>query len=429
MDKPVAGQGPRPLDPAWVRAWFPALAEEIEGRVPVFFDGPGGAQVPGTVVEAMARYLVTSNANTHGAFVTSRETDALIGAARAALADFLGCAADEVVLGANMTTLAFHLARALGRELVAGDEVVVTRLDHHANVCPWRTLEERGVVVRVVDIHPEDCRLDLDDLARQLNPRTRLVAVGYASNAVGTVNPVAEVVRLAHAAGAWAFVDAVHYAPHGPIDVGALDCDFLACSAYKFYGPHLGVLYGKRAHLARLRPDKLAPAPDSVPERWETGTQNHEALAGVLATLQYLEALGREVAPGAGDRRAALVAAMTASRDYERGLSRHLLAGLAGIPGLRVYGEADPARTANRTPTVALRLAGWTPAQLARVLGEQGIFTWHGNFYALGLCQRLGVESDGGWLRIGLLAYNTAQEIDRLLDALRRCAATPPPAA
>jgi cysteine desulfurase family protein (TIGR01976 family) len=407
------------LDQAWVRARFPALAEEIDGRLPVFFDGPGGSQVPEAVMEAMARYLVTSNANAHGAFATSRETDALIDAARAAVADFLGCAADEIVFGANMTTLAYALSRAIGRELRPRDEIVVTRLDHYANVSPWRALEEeRGVVVRTVDIRADDCSLDMEDLARQISPRTRLVAVGYASNAVGTVNDVAAAVRLARAAGAWTFVDAVHYAPHGPIDARALDCDFLACSAYKFYGPHVGVLYGKRERLARLRPYRVEPAADTVPVRWETGTLNHEGLAGLKATVDYLEELGRRVSPSAPDRRAALVAAMAASRDYERGLSERLIAGLARIPGLRIYGIVDPERFASRTPTVAVRLAGLSPAAAAAALGERGIFAWHGNFYALGLTQRLGVEDSGGFLRIGLLAYNTAAEIDRLLVAL-----------
>lgn len=412
----------QPLDPVWVRSRFPALSQEIDGRIPVFFDGPGGSQVPGSVIEAMARYLITSNSNAHGAFATSRRTDECIASARAAVADLLGCDPDEVVFGANMTTLTFAFSRAIGRELRPGDEIVVTRLDHYANVSPWQALEEEtGAVVRVVDIHTEDCTLDMEDLKRQINAKTRLVAIGYASNAVGTVNDVAAVVRLARAVGAWVFVDAVHYVAHGPIDVRALDCDFLACSAYKFYGPHVGILYGKRQHLAQLRPYKAQPAPEEVPSRWETGTLNHEGLAGLAATIDYLAELGQHISPS-GSRRGALVAALEASRQYERGLCEQLIAGLLKIPGLTLYGITDLARFAWRTPTVAIRLAGNTPGAVAKELGDRGIFTWHGNFYALGLAEKLYVEADGGFLRIGLLAYNTREEIERLLQALREIA-------
>jgi len=413
-----------PLDPAWVRSRFPALSQEIEGRIPVFFDGPGGSQVPGSVIDAMSRYLVASNANAHGAFATSQRTDECIASARAAVADLLGCDCDEVVFGANMTTLTFAFSRAIGRELRPGDEILVTRLDHYANVSPWQALEkETGAVIRVVDIHTEDCTLDMEDLKRQISAKTRVVAIGYASNAVGTVNDVAGIVRLAHEVGAWVYVDAVHYGPHGPIDVRALDCDFLACSAYKFYGPHVGILYGKREHLARLRPYRLPPAPDEVPSRWETGTLNHEGLAGVVATVDYLAELGRRVSPPASNRREAIVAALEASRRYERELCEQLIAGLLKIPGLTLYGIADPARFDWRTPTVAVRLAGKSPYAVARELGERGIFTWHGNFYALGLSEKLDVEAGGGFLRIGLLAYNTREEIERLLPALQEIAA------
>jgi cysteine desulfurase family protein (TIGR01976 family) len=412
-----------PLDPAWVRYRFPAISQEIEGRIPVFFDGPGGSQVPGTVLDAMSHYLVTSNANAHGAFTTSRWTDELIISARTAVADLLGCDSDEVVFGANMTTLTFAFSRAIGHELRRGDEILVTRLDHYANVSPWLALEEEvGAVVRVVDFHAEDCTLDLEDLKRQINEKTRIVAIGYASNAVGTVNDVAAVVRLARAVGAWVFVDAVHYGPHGPIDVRALDCDFLACSAYKFYGPHVGILYGKREHLARLRPYKVRSAPEEVPSRWETGTLNYEGLAGLVATIDYLAELGERVLPSGSNRREALVAALEASRRYEQELCEQLIAGLLKIPGLTLYGIADPARFAWRTPTVAIRLAGKTPYAIAKELGERGIFTWHGNFYALGITEKLNVEADGGFLRIGLLAYNTREEIERLLQALQEIA-------
>jgi cysteine desulfurase family protein (TIGR01976 family) len=289
-----------PFDPHAIRPLFPALSQEVAGRPAVFFDAPGGTQVPTPVIAAISDYLAHSNANTHGAFATSRRTDETIAAAHQAMADLLGCAPEETVFGANMTTLTFALSRALGRELGAGDEIVVTRLDHDANVAPWRALEERGVTIREVDVDIEDCTLDLADLEAQLSARTRLVAVGYASNAVGTINDVARVVALARQAGALSFVDAVHYAPHGPIDVAALGCDFLACSVYKFFGPHVGVLYGKAAQLERLRPYKVRPASNASPERWMTGTQNHEGLAGVTAAVDYLAGLGDAPAGGAG---------------------------------------------------------------------------------------------------------------------------------
>lgn len=425
-----------PLDLDWIRAQFPALAQEIGGQPAVFFDGPGGTQVPRRVIDAIGDYLIRANANTHGAFATSRRTDETIAAAHAAMADLLGCDSDEVVFGPNMTTLTFAISRAIGRELGPGDEIVVTRLDHDANVAPWRALEERGVTVRAVDIDVEDCTLDMDDMARQIGARTKLVAIGYASNAVGTINDVAAVTRMAHAVGALSYVDAVHYAPHGPIDVRAIGCDFLACSPYKFFAPHMGALYGRREHMERLRPYKVRPAGDQAPDRWETGTKNHEGLAGVAAAIDYLAELGRKTAgdrrlatdaevsaihnsqANAQQRRSDLLAAMAAIRDYERGLAERLIAGLLTVPGLTFYGIGDPARFAERTPTVSVRVAGHTPRALAEALGEQGIFVWDGNYYALSLTERLGVEADGGMLRIGLVHYNTAAEVDRLLAAL-----------
>ena len=410
------------LDLGWARAQFPALKQEVNGYPAVFFDGPGGTQVPQRVIDAMRDYLVRSNANTHGAFATSRRSDEIIATAHAAVADLLGCDADEVIFGPNMTTLTFALSRALGRELRAGDEVVVTRLDHDANVAPWVALAERGAVIRTVDIHVEDCTLDMADLRRQINERTRLVAVGYASNAVGSINDVAEIIRLAHGVGALAFIDAVHYAPHGSIDLRALDCDFLACSPYKFFGPHTGALYGNREHLMRLRPYKVRPAADQIPDRWETGTQNHEGLAGVAAAVDYLAELGRRAHPAATTRRAALLAAYEAIRPYELGLVERLIAGLLEVPGLTFYGIRDPACFDRRVPTVAVRLAGHSPRQLAEFLAARGIFTWDGNYYALNLTERLGVELSGGMLRIGLAHYNTEEEVERLLAALRELA-------
>jgi cysteine desulfurase family protein (TIGR01976 family) len=408
----------------WIRGQFPALQQSVNGRRIIYLDGPGGTQVPQRVIEVMADYLARSNANTHGGFPTSRRTDAVVAAARDAVADLLGCEADEIVFGTNMTTMTFALSRALGRELHPGDEILLTRLDHDANIAPWSALEEQGAVIRLVDIDPKDCTLDMGDLRRQLNDRTRLIAVCYASNAVGTINDVTEIARLAHAVGALVFVDAVHFVPHGPIDVRALDCDFLACSPYKFFAPHIGVLYGKREHLKRLKPYKVRPATENSPERWETGTQNHEGLAGVTAAIEYLAELGRRMGPNVGDmstskRRPALLSAMEAIRAYERKLVEPLIRGLLAIPGLTVYGITDPARFDRRTPTVALRLAGQTPQELVRFLGDQGMFTWAGNYYAINLTERLGVETAGGMLRLGLVHYNTAEEVARVVNVLR----------
>jgi cysteine desulfurase family protein (TIGR01976 family) len=294
MSTPVMhGAEGKPLDVAWVREQFPSLQLQVNGHPAAFLDGPAGTQVPRQVMDAVQNYFLKSNANTCGAFATSRSNDAIIAYARVAMADFFNCDKDEVIFGQNMTTITFALARAIGRTLEPGDEIVVTTLDHDANVAPWRALEELGMVIRQVDIHESDCTLDLEDLKRKINANTKLVAVGYASNAVGTINPVAEITKLAHAAGALMFIDAVHYAPHGPIDVRALDCDFLACSPYKFFGPHMGTLYGKREHLTRFRPYKVRPAPDSLPDRWETGTQVQELIAGIGAAVDYLAELGK----------------------------------------------------------------------------------------------------------------------------------------
>lgn len=411
------------LDIAWVRAQFPALAQEVNGRPAVFFDGPGGTQVTQSVIDAISNYLIRSNANTHGAFPTSTHSDQVVIEAHQSMADFLGCDADEVVFGANMTSLTFAMSRSIGRELQSGDEIVLTRLDHDANVAPWMALEERGVIIKMVDVDIEDCTLDMDDMRRQITPRTKLVAVGFASNAVGTINDVAEVVRMAHAVGALCYVDAVHYAPHGPIDVRALDCDFLACSPYKFFAPHAGTLYGKREHLQRLQPYKVRPAGDELPSRWETGTQNHEVMAGVSAAIEYLAAFGRQHLKSPPSSRPELLrATMHYIQEYERSLSERLIAGLLEIPGLSFYGIREPERYTSRTPTVSVRIAGFTPRELAERLGEQGIFVWDGNYYAVNLTERLGVEHDGGMLRIGLVHYNTADEIDRLLAALREIA-------
>jgi cysteine desulfurase family protein (TIGR01976 family) len=410
------------LDVSWVREQFPSLKQTVNGVPAVFLDGPAGTQVSRQVIAAMKDYLEKSNANTCGAFATSRRSDAMLAESHRAMADFVGGDPDEIHFGPNMTTLTFALARSIGRELKAGDEIVVTTLDHDANVAPWRALEEKGVVVRQADIHVEDCTLDLDDLHVKINARTRVVAAGYASNAVGTINPAAEIVRMAHAAGALAFIDAVHYAPHGAIDVRALDCDFLACSPYKFFGPHTGVMYGTREHLLKLRAYKVRPAPDKLPDKWEVGTLMHESIAGVLATVEYLAELGRKSEACVKTRREALLAAYRAIGEYERGLSAQMLAGFARIRGLKVYGITDAARLAERVPTFGMRLAGKSPLECAEFLGKRGIFTWDGNYYALNVTERLGVEETGGLLRIGAVHYNTPAEIERMLAALAQLA-------
>jgi cysteine desulfurase family protein (TIGR01976 family) len=423
------------LDLTHIRSQFPSLSQTVNGHPAAFLDGPGGTQVPQRVIDAISNYLRRDNANTGGAYATSRNTDAILAEARAAMADFLNCAADEIVFGPNMTSLTYMMSRAIGRDLGPGDEILVTRLDHDANVSPWLSLEEKGVTVRWAEIHQEDCTLDVEDLAAKLNSKTKLVAVGYASNAVGTINPIKEIVRLAHSVGALAYVDAVHYAPHGLIDVAGLDCDFLACSTYKFFGPHMGVLFGKREHLQRLRPYKVRPLTDALPNRWEWGTLNHECIAGVSACVDYIAALGRtnvgtaalgcpssEARPAG--RRAAIVAAFEAIHRHEHALMNRLIEGLNQLPQFKLYGITDPSCFNWRCPTLAIRVknqaANQTPLALATKLGEQGFFTWDGNYYALNLTERLDVEKSGGFLRIGLVHYNTAEEVDRLLAALQK---------
>jgi cysteine desulfurase family protein (TIGR01976 family) len=416
------------LDLSPLRAQFPALQEtDAQGQLYIYFDGPGGTQVPASVVEAMTGYLTRANANKGGQFITSYRSDEIINQARLALADFLNAPLpQEIVFGTNMTTLTYNLSRSIGRTLQPGDEIIVTRLDHDANISPWLALEEAGVKVKWADFDVEDCRLDLAHLASLLNPKTKLVAVGYASNAVGTINPIQRLATLAHEAGAWLWVDAVHYAPHGPIDVQMLGCDFLTCSAYKFFGPHIGVLWGRLELLEALRPYQVRPANPNPPYKFEIGTSNHEGIAGTLAAINYLAALGREYGHAfAADlahysgRRRELKQAMAAIMAYERPLLAYLLAELQTIPGLTIYGITNPEHLAERCPTVAFTKAGFTPRQVAAYLGEQGIFVWHGNYLALSVTDRLGLEESGGMVRAGLVHYNTLAEVERLLAALR----------
>jgi cysteine desulfurase family protein (TIGR01976 family) len=410
------------LDVAVLRDHFPSLARTLDGRPIAYLDGPGGTQVTRECIAAMTRYLESSNANHGGAFITSVETDALLDEVHAAGADFLGAHdPHEIAFGPNMTTLTFAMSRALGREISAGDEIVVTRLDHDANVAPWLAMaEERGAVVRWLELAEDRATLDLDSLEQVLTPRTKIVAVGLASNALGTVTDVGRVIEAAHAVDAIAYVDAVHAAPHMPIDVSALQADLLVCSPYKFFAPHLGMLYGRRELLERLAAFRVRPAGEALPGKWEVGTQSHEALAGLLGTFEYLERLGAaygEVAE-ADDRRGRLRAAMSAIRAHERGLSIGTLERLARVPGLALHGIGEPERVEERVPTFSFTLAGHRARAVAEHLATRGISTWDGDFYAWELVRELGLADAGGLLRIGLVHYNTLTEVDRLVEAL-----------
>ncbi len=400
-----------------LRAEFPALLRELDGRPVAFLDGPGGTQVPQRVIEAVTAYLTDTNANAGGAFATSEASDRIVDEAHAAVSDFLGAASpDEIKFGYNMSTLTLHIGRSIGATLAPGDEIVVTRLDHEANVSTWEAMAaDRGLTVHKVDIRDDDVTLDLEDLEAKLNSRTKVVAVGYASNAVGTINPVREIVARAHEVGALTYVDAVAYAPHGPIDVRGLDADFLVCSAYKWFGPHLGALYGKADILGALPAFKVRPAHD----RFETGTAAFEAIAGTLAATDYLRDIGRRYgSPAAADRRSELVAGMSAIVDYERELVTRLIDGLAVVPDVTIHGISDTARFADRVPTVSISIEGVHPREAAEELGRRGIYVWDGDFYATGLIERLGKAETGGFLRLGLVHYNTAAEVDRALDAV-----------
>jgi cysteine desulfurase family protein (TIGR01976 family) len=406
-----------------IRRQFPALQEEFNGRPAIFFDNPGGTQVHGSVIQAMADYMIRRNANTHGLFETSRRTDEVIDEAHRAAADLLGCDADEVVFGNNMTSLTFQISRSLAREFRPRDEIVVTRLDHDANVMPWvMAAEDMGATIQWVDIDVETGTLDMYDMRRKITPRTKLVAVGYASNATGSINDVARVVQMAREVNAYTYVDAVQYAPHNLIDVKALGCDFLACSSYKFFGPHAGLLYGKREHLDRLMAYKVRPASDESPGKWETGTQNHEGMAGVTAAIDYLAEVGvvyGSQRDGAG-RRHKLMSAWEVIPEYEMLLTERLITGLLSIPGVRIYGLTDRSDWDKRLATVVLRKSGATPQQLAGALAAENVFAWDGNFYALSISERMGVEESGGFLRLGLVHYNTEEEIDHCLNVIDR---------
>ena len=409
-----------------LRAEFPALQQTLDGRPIAFFDGPGGTQVHGSVIDAIARYYTEANSNAHGAFEFSRRTDATVSSARAAMADFLNAESpDEIVFGPSMTALTFNLSRAIGRTLSAGDEIVVTRLDHDANVAPWVALEEAGALIRWIDFDPADCTLDMDGLRAAIGPKTRIVAVGAASNAVGTANDIALIAKWAHDAGAWIYVDAVQYAPHAAIDVQELDVDFLSFSTYKLFGPHLGVLWGRYDLLDELPAYKVIPAADAPPDKFETGTPNFEGMAGATAAVDYIVSLGRRFGepPGTGSPRFEIETAIRAIRTYERRLAERLIDGLQAIRGVRIYGITDPARFAERMPVVSFTLDGHAPEEVARRLGEEAIFVWNGDFYAVHVIERLGLADSGGLIRIGICHYNTVEEVDRLLEATGEIAA------
>jgi cysteine desulfurase family protein (TIGR01976 family) len=422
---------PHQLDPIELRKHFPSLKRQVNGRPAAFLDGPGGTQTPQSVNAAMEGYLRHDNSNQGGAFATSERTDQVVIAARQAMADFFNARRpEEIVFGQNMSSLTFSVSRAISRGWRPGDEIIVTRLDHDANISPWlMAAAERDVTVRWLDFRPEDCTLDLDGLPDLLNERTRLLAVTHASNAIGSLVDVAGCVEMAHQAGALVYVDAVHYSPHGSVDVQALDCDFLAASAYKFFGPHTGILYGKYELLDELEAYKVRAAPDAPPEKWETGTQSFESLAGVTATVDYLAGVGRryghpaaEQQAAASGRRPLLERAMGVIKEHEERMSLHFLEQARTVPGLRVFGITDVERLGERAPTFAVSLAGYSARQVAAHLGRQGIFVWDGHYYAVAVMERLGVLEGGGLVRIGLVHYNTREEVDRTAAALRQLA-------
>lgn len=403
-----------------VRSHFTGLNRRVNGQTAAFFDGPAGSQVPEKVVLSVADYLRHTNCNRGGLFTVGRESDALLDAAHRTVADFLGTRdPDCVIFGANMTTLTMQVSRAISREWNAGDEIIVTHLDHDANVSPWvLAARDRGVHVHHVGLQLKDCTLNMDDLFSRLSPRTRLVAAGYASNATGTINPVREIIRAAHDVGALVYVDAVHYAPHGRICVDDLDCDFLVCSAYKFCGPHVGVLYGRRSLLTDLQPYKLRPCTEQLPGRWMTGTQNHEGIVGTAAAVDYLAGLAGGPEDVFSDRGKQLDKAFQQIVEYEKQLGLQLLDGLKQIPEITIYGISETSRAGERVPTFSFTWRGRRPAEIAEALGARGLFVWHGNHYALPFTEAAGLEPEGT-VRVGLLHYNTSQEVDRLLSALQ----------
>jgi cysteine desulfurase family protein (TIGR01976 family) len=417
-----------PLDPSVIRGQFPSL-----DRSATFLDNPGGTQIAKQSLERINRYLLECNANHEGAFATSQQSDAILHEAHTAMADFLNASSpDEIVFGANMTTLTLHISRSLARGLNPDDEIVITRMDHDANISPWLLIaEDRGCHVTWVDFDVEDYTLKLDEFEKALERKPKIVAFGYASNATGTINPVRKLTKMAKEAGTLVYVDAVQYAPHGPIDVQSMGCDFLVCSAYKFFGPHVGALYGKLELLEDLKAYKVRPASNNPPGKWMTGTQNHEGIAGVLGALEYFEWLAEQFADtqklslteeGFSGRRLNLKAAMTAIRAYEFELSRALIRAIETVPGTHIHGITDMKRLDERVPTVSFTLEGKHPLEIAEALGKAGFYVWDGNYYALAVTERLGVEASGGMVRVGAVHYNTLDEIAHFGAALQKIA-------
>jgi len=402
-----------------IRSQFPALNRELNGKPVIYFDGPAGTQVPESVVDRIASCMVHHNANRSGRFATSREVDDIMTQSHQAFADFLGAKDwDSIAFGPNMTSLTLQFSRAISREWKPGDEILVSSLDHDANFTPWvLAARDAGVEVRIIGIRPGDATLDIDSLEGLLSERTRLVAVTAASNAVGSITPVREIAKRVHAVGAELFVDAVHLAPHRSIDVVEWGCDFAVCSAYKFFGPHIGVLYGRRARMVELSPYKLRPAPESLPGRWMTGTQNHACIAGAAAAVDYLASLS-PLDPNKNHRRDRLIDAMNRVAAYETELISQLIRGLLGIPKVHVFGIVDLDQMSERAPTVAFQVEGGTSMDVAQRLGDNGVFVWHGNYYALPLTQALGTEPEG-MVRIGCMHYNTPGEVEKTLDLIR----------
>jgi cysteine desulfurase family protein (TIGR01976 family) len=401
---------------AQLREQFPALMQSVDGKSPIFLDGPGGSQVPQSVLNAMSAYLGHYNSNLGGAFFSSDKTVELMANARQAAADLLNAqSAQNIVFGPNMTSLTFSFSRAISRDWQAGDEIIVTNADHFSNVSSWQqAAEDKGVKVNTTLINEADCSLDMTQFESLLNSKTKLVAVTYASNTTGSINDIERIIELAHAVGALVYVDAVHYAPHELIDVQALDCDFLACSAYKFFGPHLGMVYGKKEHLEGFTPYKVEPAKDVAPGRWETGTQSFEAMAGFIAAVDYIAAIS-ELDDG-HTRRENLTAAFAKTKQHEMALSEHFLTRLVNYPRIKLYGIDDFDRLNERTPTFALTFEGLEPRAVSEFLGKQHICVWDGHFYAQGLCKQLNVLDTGGVVRIGCMHYNTVEELDKLFD-------------
>ncbi len=408
------------IDLSYCRKQFPALKMQVGGYPAAFLDGPGGTQVPQSVIDAVVNCLVETNANVEGAFQTSEAADQIIEDARLAMADMLGANSEEICFGANMTTLNFALARAIAKRARPGDRIITTEMEHQANIDPWDTLAEQGIEIKHIKVDPETCTLDLADFKKEINPRTVLVAVTHASNGVGTINDVSAIARMAHEVGALMLVDAVHYSAHGPLDVKRIDCDFLLCSAYKFFGPHVGVQYTKAAVGEDLLPYKVRPQLPTIPRKFETGTLNHEGLAGVIAAVDFIASLGSPYEDqmnlkGLEGRRRSVVAGMRAIEEHEKPLLKTLLEGLSLIPGVRVYG---PPAGHPRTPTVSFTLTNHTPRDTARYLGDRGLFVWDGDFYATTLVERLGLAESGGLVRVGLAPYTNSEEIERLLSTL-----------